>query len=233
MMTNLQKTAKIVGLLFIIGTAAGILSQIVVPILKAPDYLIKLSENKNTVILGVLLVLTMGISLSMMSVVLYPVIKKYNEALALGAVIFRGALELVCYLGLAVSWLLLLTLSQEYVSTGTPLAANFQLMGNMLLDLAIQIGSTGLSIVFSIGAIIIYYVFNKTKLIPTWLSLWGLIGAIIYLATPILFMFGFDFEFLQYLLGVQEMVMAVWLIIKGFNASAFNVLAHNKTAIES
>ena len=176
-MTNLQKTARIVGVLFIIGTVAGLLSLIVTPILTAPDYLVKLSENKTRVVLGVLSVLAMGISLSMMSVILYPVLRKYNEALALGAVIFRGALELVSYLGIAISWLLLLTLSQKYVQAGTPAAYEFQLIGATLQDLAYQIGSMGLgSIVFSIGALIIYYVFYKTKLIPVWLSLWGLIG---------------------------------------------------------
>ena len=175
--------------------------------------------------MGVLLVLTMGISLSMMSVVLFPVIKKYNEALALGAVIFRGALELASYLGIAISWLLLITLSKEFVSAGMPTASNFPLMGTMLLDVGLQIGSTGLgAIVFSIGAIIIYYVFYKTKLIPTWLSLWGLFGAILNLPVPILFMFGFDFEFLVIPLAVQEMIMAVWLIVKGFNSSAFDSL---------
>lgn len=98
-------------------------------------------------------------------------------------------------------------------------------MGAMLRDLEFQIGSAGLgSVVFSIGAIIIYYVFYKTKLIPTWLSLWGLIGSVLYIATPILFMFGLDLEFLQIPLGVQEMIMAGWLIVKGFNSSAFDSL---------
>jgi hypothetical protein len=221
-MNSFQKTAKIVGILFIIGTVAGILSAFVIPsILNAPDYLIKISENKNMVILGVLLVLMMGISLSMMSVVLFPILKKYNETLALGAVIFRGALELVSYLGIAISWLLLLTLSQEYVSAGTTAISNFQ---SMLMDLDFQSGSLG-AIVFSIGALIIYYVFYKTKLIPTWLSLWGLFGAILYIASPILMMFGFDFEFLMYPLGVQEMIMAVWLIVKGFNPTAIASLS--------
>jgi len=221
-----KKIARMVGILFIIGTVAGILSAMIVPpILNASDYLVQLSENKNTIVVGVLLVLTMGISLSMMSVVLFPVIKKYNEALALGAVIFRGALELASYLGIAISWLLLITLSKEFVSAGMPAASNFPLMGTMLLDAGSQIGSTGLgAVVFSIGAIIIYYVFYKTKLIPTWLSLWGLFGAILNLPAPILFMFGFDFEFLVIPLGVQEMIMAVWLIVKGFNSSAFDSL---------
>jgi len=221
-----KKIARMVGILFIIGTVAGILSAMIVPpILNASDYLVQLSENKNTIVVGVLLVLTMGISLSMMSVVLFPVIKKYNEALALGAVIFRGALELASYLGIAISWLLLITLSKEFVSAGMPAASNFPLMGTMLLDAASQIGSTGLgAVVFSIGAIIIYYVFYKTKLIPTWLSLWGLFGTILYIASPILIMFSFQMEFLQYPLAVQEMIMAVWLIVKGFNPSAFDSL---------
>lgn len=221
-----KKIARTVGVLFIIGTVTGILSAFIIPpILNVPDYLVKFSENKNMVIFGVLLVLTMGISLSMMSVVLFPVLKKYNEVLALGAVIFRGVLELVCYLGIAISWLLLLALSQDYVMTDIPVVSNFQLMGTMLKDLAFYIGSTGLlTVFFSIGAIIIYYVFYKTKLIPTWLSLWGFFGAMLSLVSSILIMFGFQMEFLQYPLGVQEMIMAGWLIVKGFNSSAFNSL---------
>ncbi|HZK70901.1 MAG TPA: DUF4386 domain-containing protein [Clostridia bacterium] len=231
-MDNNKKIARMVGVLFIIGTVSGILSAVLVPpVLNAADYLVKISENKNIIVLGVLLILTMGISLSIMSVVLYPVIKKYNETLALGAVVFRGALELVSYLGIAISWLLLITLSQEYVSAGMPTTSNFSLMGTMSLDVDSRIGSMGLvAIVFCIGALIIYYVFYKTKLIPTWLSLWGLIGAILYIINPILLMFGFDFGFLVFPLAVQEMVMAVWLIVKGFNSSAFDSLS-SKTAM--
>ncbi|HOE57025.1 MAG TPA: DUF4386 domain-containing protein, partial [Bacillota bacterium] len=69
-MTNLQKSARIVGILFILGTVSGLLSLNMVSILNAPDYMVKFSENKTSVVFGVLSVLTMGISLSMMSVVL-------------------------------------------------------------------------------------------------------------------------------------------------------------------
>jgi hypothetical protein len=231
-MDNNKKIARMVGILFIIGTVAGILSATVItPILDAPDYLVKFSENSNMVITGVLLVLTMGISLSMMSVVLYPILRKYSESLALGAIIFRGALELVSYMGIVASWLVLLTLSHAFVSAGTPVVSNFQLLGTVFQDLAFQIGSARLgAIAFSIGAIIIYYIFFRTKLVPNWLSLWGLIGAVIYLASPILSMFGVNYEVLQYFLGVQEMVMAVWLIVKGFNPSAFATLSAKTAA---
>lgn len=123
-MFSLQKSARIVGILFILGTVSGLMSLNMVSILNAQDYLVKLSENKTSVIFGVLSVLTMGISLSMMSVVLYPVIRKYNEALAMGAVIFRGALEFVCYLGSVISWLLLLSLKGFNVSAFHTLTRN-------------------------------------------------------------------------------------------------------------
>ena len=224
MNTN-RKIARTVGILFIIGTIAGMLSYaFILPVLNAPDYLVKLAESKWRVFGGVLLVLTMGISLSSMTVVLYPVLKKYNETLAMGALVFRGVLELASYFGTMISWSLLLTLSKEYVSAGTPAVSSFPLIGTMLFDLSDQIGNMAGTIVFSIGALFVYYIFYKTKLIPTWLSLWGILGAILYLSTGILFIVGFNFMFLQAVLGVQEMVMAVWLIVKGFNSSAFNSL---------
>ena len=223
-MINIQKSAKLVGLLFILGTVSGILSLNIVSILNAPDYLIKLSENKTTLIMSALSVLTMGIALSMMSVVLYPILKKYNKTLALGAVIFRGVLEMASYLSIAISWLLLLSLSEKYVLAGRPATSDYILQGETLQNFAFIGGNIALGIVFSIGAIIIYYVFLKTKLLPTWLTLWGLGGAIIYLAYTILLIFGYTFEFLQYILAVQEMVMAVWLIVKGFNKDAASTM---------
>lgn len=224
-MIDYQKSARMVGVLFIIGTVSGILSTNMISILDAPDYLVKFSENQTSVVLGVLAVLVMGISLSMMSVVLYPILKKYNESLAMGAVIFRGVLELASYLGVAISWLLLLSLGKSYVQAGSPATSEFQLMGDTLKNLEYVSGSMALGgIVFSIGAAIIYYVFLKMKLLPSWLSIWGLAGAALYFATPIFMMFGFEFEFLQYILAVQEMAMALWLIVKGFNKSAVKSL---------
>lgn len=222
---NNKKIARTVGILFIIGTVAGILSMVGTSVIADPDYLVKIAESKNMVVLGALLILTMGISLSSMTVVLFPVIKKYNETLALGALIFRGALELVCYVASAVSCLLLIALSQNFVNAGTAEVSNSQLMGALMMDGRLIMGEIT-AILFSIGALFVYYIFYKTKLIPTWLSLWGLVGAIIYLANGILciFMFSTEYEYFKYILGVQEMVMAGWLIVKGFNVSAFKAL---------
>jgi hypothetical protein len=214
-----RKTAIIVGVLYIVGTVAGVLSLVFAgSILNDPDYLIKISANENQIVIGSLLVLTMGLSLAMMSIMLFPNLKKHNEALALGVVVFRGALEAVIYIAVAISWLLLLTVGQEYVKAGAPDASYFQTLGTLLLKSSDQIGSI-LDIVFSLGALMIYYLFYQSQLVPRWLSVWGLIGAILYLASGLFAMFSVDMGILEAPLALQEMVLAVWLIVKGFNLS--------------
>ena len=110
-MNSINKTAKIVGVLYIIGTIAGMLSLVLVgPVLGDPDYLVSVSENEIQIIAGAFFVLIMGFALAMVPVMMFPILKKYNEALALAYVIFRGALETVMYIVLAISWLFLIPL---------------------------------------------------------------------------------------------------------------------------
>ena len=220
-MNTSKKTARIVGVLFILGTVSGIVGGVVLigPSLADPDYLKAFSANESQIILGSLFVLIMGFALTMVPVLLYPIFKKYNEALALGAVIFRGALEAVTYIATATSLLLLLSLSREYVNAGAGDASNYQTLGALLLEAGVWIEYM-LAFVFSLGAMMIYYIFYQSRLIPRWLSGWGLIGAVIYIAEPLLAMFGTEMEILFAPLALQEMVMAVWLIVKGFNSTA-------------
>lgn len=218
-MSTHRKTAIIVGVLFIFGTVAGVLSVIFTESIEDPDYLSKISANENQFIIGILLILIMGFALAMVPVMLFPLFKKYNEALAFGYVVFRGTLEAVTYIAIVISMLLLLTLSQEYVKAGAPDDPYFQTLGTLLLEAGVWIGYL-ISIVFSLGALMLYYLFYQSKLIPRWLSAWGLIGAILYLAQPLLAMFGSVIEILFAPLALQEMVLAVWLIVKGFDSSA-------------
>jgi hypothetical protein len=220
-----RKTAISVGVLYIIGTVAGVLSVVFLGnTLSDSNYLIKVSENQNQILTASLLVLTMGFSLAMMSVVLYPILKKYNESLALGVVLFRGALEAVMYIALVIFWLLLLTASQEYIKAGSPDASHFQILGALLLKATDQVDVI-LRIVFSLGALMIYYLFLQSKLIPRWISIWGLVGGVLYLASGLSAMFSVDLGILMAPLALQEMVMAVWLIVKGFNPSVVNAAA--------
>ena len=111
-----RKTAISVGVLFIIATVVGVLgkTKFLDPILDAPDYLIKISTNENQVIIGSLLVLLSAFACAGIAIGLYPVLRKHNEALALGSVGLR-VMEGMLYIIGVVCTLSLLTLSQGYV----------------------------------------------------------------------------------------------------------------------
>lgn len=108
--------------------------------LRKSCYLISVPANETRLVVGALFVLMMGLALAMVPVMMFPILRKHNEALALGYVVFRGGLEAVTYLAIATSWLLLVPLSQTYVQAGVLDASNFQALGTLLLE-AKEIGS--------------------------------------------------------------------------------------------
>ena len=104
-----RKTAVIVGAMYIIGTIAGILSIVFTePARTAQDFLTHVAANENQIVLGAIFVSIMGLALAMVPVAAFPVLRKHNELLALGYVVFRSGLEAVGYAAMAVSWLFLL-----------------------------------------------------------------------------------------------------------------------------
>lgn len=228
-MKTYRMTAVIVGILYIIGTVSGILSLVVTKdLLAGEDFLIRIAANPFPLNLGAFFVLMMGLSLAAMPVFLYPLFKKKNEALALGMVLFRGPLEGSIYILLAVTWLLLGTFSKAFTAAQAE-AASLQVVGHVLLQTKDFITPV-LTIVFIIGAILLYTLFYLTKLIPRWLSVWGLIGAAIYVAVDLFGLFGLDLhlDILYVPLAVQEMAMALWLIIRGFSQTALEELLNDK-----
>jgi hypothetical protein len=222
-----RKTAIIVGVLYIIGTVAGILSLTFTgPIRKAQDHLVYVSANENQAVMGALFVLIMGLALAMIPITLFPILRKHNEILALGYVIFRSGLEAFTYITIVISWLLLVPLSQAYTQAGASNPSSFQALGILLLDSG-EISSVT-AIVFPLGTLMFYTLLYRSKLIPRWLSGWGLVAIIPYFAAGLSAMLGIidplssvgvvsDIP-----LALQEMVLAVWLIVKGFNSSPVN-----------
>lgn len=225
-MNTYRTTAIIVGVLYIIGTVAGVLSVIVTgPILDGSDVLAKVAANPNQLTIGALLVLTMGLALAMVPALLFPIFRKINEVLAVGYVVFRGALETVGYIALVILWLLLAVLGQEYIAGGVSEAPYFQTMGALLRYGGDAISPIGI-IVFGLGALMLYCLLYQSKLVPRWISVWGFIAILLNLATGILILFHLqsDFSTINMVMNApiffQEMVMAVWLIAKGFEPAA-------------
>ena len=183
-------------------------------ILDAPDYLSNISANENRVIIGTLSFFINAVALAGIAIVIYPILKKHNEALALGYVGAR-IVEAVLYIVAIISILTLFTLSQEFVKAGAPDTSYFQILGDLLLAVRHYAYKVVWPIILGLGTLIFYYLLYQLKLIPRWLSVWGLIGAILFPAS-----FGGGALVLP--LVVNEWVLVVWLIVKGFNTSVIN-----------
>jgi hypothetical protein len=161
-----------------------------------------------------------------MTVFLYPLLRKDSKELAMGLVLFRGALEGTSYFVSTLGILTLIALANEYTAAGAT-STDLQSMGNVLYQLPDLSGMVG-TIVFVIGTTCLCISFYRTRLIPRWLTVWGLIGVVPYLASALLHFFHMDNGigfYLQMITAPQELVMGLWLIIKGFNPSAIAALS--------
>jgi hypothetical protein len=156
---------------------------------------------------------------------LYPILRRYNRALALGSVAARAVEGVFVLIG-TVSLLALLTVSQQPLATGSATPSSTQTTGDALM--AVRDWSHGFIglLAFGVGALMYYSVLYRSRLVPRWLSGWGLVGAALMLVSTVDSGFAQDFGFttintvLNIPIGIQEMVLAVWLILKGFNLSA-------------
>jgi hypothetical protein len=222
MNTN-NKTARIVGALFLASNVTFLLGAFVFvePILGAPDYLTLASANRTQVVLGALLELVNGIAYVGIAVLVFPILRQRFESMALWYVGFR-IIEFVMQTLSDLSPLSLVRLSEEFVRAGAAESSSFQALGTLLLAeryWAFQM----VTIALVLGALIFYYMLYQSRLIPRFISVWGLIGAIAVLVTAMLDTFGISpgsLEFLGVLMLLNELFLGVWLIVKGFNPSA-------------
>jgi hypothetical protein len=229
-MNRNRKTAIIAGVLFITATAASILSLPFLASINAPNYLVDVSANANQLLIGVFLSFIAAFASVSIAIAMYPVLRKRNESMALGAVGFR-LIEGVFYIVGAITLLVLLSLSREFVKTGISASSDYNLLGISLLNGYHFAGNVGSVLAFCIGASLYYLIFYQTKLVPRWLSVWGLLGAALLMVAILMVMFQIiePLSTPQVLLAlpiaVQEMVLAVWLIVRGFNSSAIASLS--------
>jgi hypothetical protein len=169
--------------------------------------------------MGMLIELIWALAVVGIIVTLFPILKRYNEALALG---FSGLrfMEAISTMIHSIILLSLLTLSQEYAAAGTPDAPYFHTAGTLLLAAREWTFVIGSGLVWSTSALILNGLLYQRKLIPRWLSIWGFVGAALSFANYVPQFFGMDsIEVLFYPIAVQEMVFAIWLIVKGIRSS--------------
>jgi hypothetical protein len=131
----------------------------------------------------------------------------------------EGTLQLASAVSLAV----LLALSQEFVRAGSPADSFFQPAAAVVQSVRDWMSNGFYLLPWCTGATIYYTVFYRTRLLPRWLSVWGLLGLLLMLIGAFSGMFGLIEAFsppqmlLMLPIMLQEMVLAVWLIVKGYS----------------
>lgn len=224
-MNSDRKSAIIAGVLFIIADLFGIPSMMLSkPLLDAPDYLTKISANLDQMNIAIFLVLIMSAACAGIAIAMYPVLKRFDSGLALGAVGFRIIEAIFEFFG-TICLLLLAILSQEFVKAGIPDSSYFQTLGTLLLTTHDYITEVLMLMAWGIAALVYSYIFYRSKLIPRWLSGWGLAVYPLLITASILTLFdliiplGMIWGILVLPAALHELVLAVWLIAKGYNPS--------------
>jgi hypothetical protein len=225
-MRRYRRTAIVVGTLFIVADVAGIPSLILwAPIVASSAYLTAISANEKQVITSALLQLIMAAACAGIGITLYPVLRRHREALALGSTGFR-LIESVFQVAGAVGLLVLVSVSRAFAGARPADGASFTALGGVIVAAIDWVANVPVPLAWGLGALMYYYVFYRTRLIPRWLAGWGLVGIFGPLVGAILVMYGLVSGLgsaqlvLNLPIAIQELVLAVWLIAKGFNRSA-------------
>lgn len=222
-MNSDRRTAVTWGVLLIAGIVFGILNT--VPALEYPDYLAKLPALRTQVLVAVFFQAAMAAAYVWIAALLYPVIRTYSEGLAIGYFGFRIVGAAFLFVGIA-SLLLLLSLSESFVTAGQLNPFYFRTTGELLRTGRDLMNHVGMILPWSLGGVIVYYCTFKMKLVPPWLSVWGIAGSTLTLIATVLLMLDVIeivtpvYFIMNTPTALCELSLAVFLLVRGFDPAA-------------
>jgi uncharacterized protein DUF4386 len=219
-----RRTARVAGVLFIVATVASILGSLALgSVLEGSAYLRAVAAHDGRVTVSVVLFLMAAVSAFGTAFVLFPVLRRHAEGLAAGYVGLR-IFENVLYVASAIALLMMVTVGQSDAAVGSG-AREVSLAGVLLLALHDWSSLIGTILFAGMGSVVLNSVLYRSLLVPRWLSLWGVLGAALLVLYGVLGILGLDVgmsspsTLLAMPIALQEMVLAVWLIAKGFPRS--------------
>ena len=215
-MISFRKNAIIAGILFLTALVSSLLGGgLLESVLKTPDHLTIIPTDTSVMITGVILEFVNGIAVIGIAVILFPVLKQYNESIALGYVGFRIIESIFCIVSAMIP-VALIKLSREYKNAGT---SYMYTLSTFIIEARTELAELLIPVFFGLGALLFYYLLYKSKLIPRLISVWGFIGAILILI--LCFIEGNTIINMIFVLPIilNEIFLGIWLIVKGFDKS--------------
>lgn len=216
----MNRNARVAGVLFLVSTGAYLLgSGLLNPLMQEPEFLAGLFADRTKAAAGLLLELINAIAVVGIAMLLYPVLQKYNGALAAGYLSSRIIESALLMISLVVP-ILLISLSEDYASAAASDYSNLQRIAEVAVEAHLMLFQLAM-IVLGLGSLLLCYVLYRSELVPRWLSVIGFIGYIGLLTSSGLTICGRDTGAILYMPGaIFEIVLPLWLLVKGFNLRA-------------
>jgi len=218
-----KKTPRLLGFMFILVIITNILSStqlgsLNITIVGPPDniseIMMNISNNPSAMQMSIIGFLIEACEIALLSVLLYTILKKQNNVIArwgfglwIGEAIFVAVKQLGSFA--------LLYVSQEFVKAGAPVSSHFQTLGGLFYEL-MQFIYDGQMVFYTVGGILFYYLFLKSKSIPVAISIFGILAASLGFVGEMLAILGYNIPLIVFLPILPfELAIGIWLMIKG------------------
>ncbi len=219
-LNSTKKTARITGVLFLIVTITHILgTSIIENLVYTPDYLTSIAANKPMWITALLIMFVCCAGIIGIAIAVFPILRKYHLGVALSYLGFR-MVESILFIITEIKTSSLLTLSEQYNKSDITLKPIFETIGATLQESRTWSFEIGM-LFFCTAAFMFYFAFYKSKLLPRFLSIWGIVGAILAFVATLFRFYEIEIPGLGIVLNLpiatNEIFLSFWLIFKGFN----------------
>ena len=223
-----RKPALVAGVFYLITFAASIPAWILLdPVLTDPGYIVS-SGGDTQVLLACLLDMVNAIAGIGSAVALFPVVKRQNEAMALGLVTSRMFEAMVIMIGV-VSLLGIVTLHQDFAPAGAD-SDGLVLTGDALVAVRDWTFLLGPGVMPAFNALLLGTLLYRSGLVPRIIPTLGLIGAPLLLIAATATFFGHNEQMSGWSsaatlpIAAWELSVGFWMLLKGFKPAAVDAL---------
>jgi hypothetical protein len=213
--------SRLIGALFlsaILFYGGGL--TLVTSVVGASDFLSTISTHQTTLVLGASLMLLNSVVVVGIAVLFFPILEQHSKRTALAYLASRIGEAVFLAIGV-LALLMIIPLGQQSVDAGAANVGWAKALGSLAVQsntMAYQIAVISLGL----GGIFLCSLLFRTRLIPRFLAMLGLIGYAIFMAGGIAEIFGVHIGVLLSIPGgLFEVALAFWLLIRGFQPKAY------------
>ena len=213
--------SRLIGALFLVGFLFyGVGAALVTSVTGASDFLSTIPVHQTTLVIGAFLMLLNTVVDVRKGVLFFPILENHGNRSALAYLSFIIVQVVVLDVGV-LALLLIVPLGQQAIDAGQASAAWAQGLGSLLSQwntMAYSIGEATLGV----GGLFLCCLLFRTRLIPRFLAVGGLIGYVSLMVGMIAEIFGIHVGLMLSIPGIFfEVGLPVWLFIKGFRPEVY------------